>query len=104
MIVGWYSSPCMKRDAFYKNIKHVLTKHNVHHLAGYLNARHPPWCTTHDEKRRGLTLLKVARELRDVRVHAPVGPTFEAIKSSRTGELRSSTVDLVLSRDKVHDL
>lgn len=36
-----------------------------------------------------------------VRIHAPLGPTFDAIRNKLTRELRSSTVDFVFSRDPV---
>lgn len=33
-IVGWYNSPCMKRESFYEKLKYVLTKHDGRYLAG----------------------------------------------------------------------
>lgn len=75
-----------------------MRRHDVRCLAGDLNARHPRWCTAHDEHKRGKQLLKLVNELQGVQLHAPEGPTFEAVKCKLTGEMRSSTVDLVVGR------
>lgn len=66
--------------------------------------RHPRWCTSHDEKRRGQRLLRLAKELKNAQVFSPEGPTFEAVKNRDTGELRSSTVEITLSRDEILDI
>lgn len=69
-----------------------------------MNSRHIRWCTTADEGRRGHQLLALVKDLRGVSLLSPIWPTFEAIKCERTGALRSSTVDLVLTRDNTSNL
>lgn len=103
-LVGWYNSPGTSQQYFYDELKNTLTKHKLHCLAGDLNARHPRWCTAHDDQRRGQRLMKLATELKDVTVYAPEGPTFEALKCKEIGEMRRSTVHLILGRDEVGNI
>lgn len=103
-IVSWYNSPTTNRQYFYDKLKNTLNNRDVRCLAGDLNARHPRWCTAHDEQRRGQQLLKLVTGLAGIRLHAPEGPTFQAIKCRRTGELRSSTVDVAMGRGDITEI
>lgn len=103
-VVGWYNSPGTKGQIFHNELKTVLTKYNVSCLDGDLNSQHPRWCMAHDEQRPGQQILKVSNELKRIKVHAPVRPTFGKIKKKEAGELRSSTVDLELGRDRVENI
>lgn len=45
--------------------------------------------------------MKLVTEIAGVQLHVPVGPTFQAIKCRRTGDLRSSTVNLSMGKDEI---
>lgn len=69
-----------------------------------MNARNPAWCKAHGDQRRGTQLLKLADELKDIAVKAPDKPSFEYVKCKATGEIRSRTVDLVVSRAQTQNV
>lgn len=96
--VGWYNSPHMSQDGFGESLDRLLTDYDTQAIVGDFNARHPRWCSTHDRYKRGARLLRLTNEMPQLGIHAPPSPTFMAIKNKKTGTLRSSTVDLVLSR------
>lgn len=84
-VVGWYNSPGTRRQYFKEKLENIMQKYNVRCLVGDLKARHPLWCTTNDDQRRGRQLLESIKRLKSVRLYAPEGPTFEAIKCKKTG-------------------
>lgn len=102
--VGWYSSPLMSREGFGEMLRRLYEEYDTQFLAGDFNARHPRWCTTHDRYIRGAELLSLTHDLPQLVIHAPPTPIFMALKSRATGALRSSTVDLVISRVPVPHL
>lgn len=50
-MIFWYGSPTTTTDTFGATIKRLLTEYTVKLMLGDFNARHPAWCTKHDEKR-----------------------------------------------------
>lgn len=96
--ISWYNSPLMKRERFRDVLTRLHKEYDVQFFAGDFNARHPRWCTNHDNVRRGTQLIHMTRAYPEYQIHAPNGPTFTAIANKTTGALRQSTVDLVVSR------
>lgn len=102
--IGWYSSPVMSKDAFHDTLEKIYKDYDVQFCTGDFNARHPRWCTHHDNNGRGKQLLKLIQEFPEYQIHATPQHTFEAIASKAKGTKRTSTVDLVVSRVTVKDL
>lgn len=81
--VGWYNSPMMKKDTFGNKLRRILTKYDTQIKVGYLNARHPRWCTDHDRSKRESTILGILTELPTFKLHATPETTFVVLKNKK---------------------
>lgn len=102
--VGWYNSPMMGREAFKTALTRLHKVYNIQSITGDLNARHPRWCRSHDNARRGTQLLHFIRTFPDCAIYAPSKPTFEEIACREVNTKITSTVDLVLSKQVISKL
>lgn len=83
--VVWYNSPAMKITALNEELEKLHSDYDAQFLVGDFNARHPRWCTNHDNNRRGTQLLHFIRAHPEHQIHATQGPTFESIVDAAKG-------------------
>lgn len=88
----------MSREGFGELLRRLQIEYDTQFVVCDFNARHPRWCMAHDSYKQGAELLSLTPELTQLLIYAPSTPTFVAVKNKTVGALRSSTVDLVLSR------
>lgn len=94
----------MSRDSFRAELTKIYKEYNVQFITGDFNAMHPRWCSSHESNRRGTQLLHLIRNFPEHQIHAPQGHTFEAVACRAKGTKRTSTVDLVISKDTITEV
>lgn len=99
-----YYAPTVTTESFGDTLKRLLRDYNVQVIAGDYNARHPDWCTKHDDKRRVQELHRIVRQNKGYSINAPSLPTFQAVRNRSSSRLGSSTIDLVIAHAPIQNV
>lgn len=97
----WYCAPLVEKEFFTKTLAIMMKEHDLQLLTGDFNARQPSWCRKHDVKKRGTRSREAVRDTPGYRIVAPTDPTFQAKHNRNKGVYGSSTIDLIVTKEKV---
>lgn len=97
-VIGPYCAPTLLAESFGEVISRLLTTYKVTLMMGDFNARNPAWCRKHDEKKRGLQLIKEVQKIDGQRIHAARRPSFQAPRNRARGNFGSSNIDLLVAQ------
>lgn len=103
-LILWYSAPTVEVGRFGEELKRVLSEYKIQVLAGDFNARHPQWCTDHDDKKKGVQLIRKVKDCPGHIIHATQNPTFQAPRYRNRGRFGSRTIDIVVASAPIHNL
>lgn len=103
-LLFWYSSPTVKTEFFGSAINRILTEYRVSIMLGDFNAIRPNLCARHDDKKKGLQLIKEVRKVPGHRIHASRQPTFQAPRNRNRGTFGSSNIDLIVARVPIRNM